>query len=359
MVKKVVDVVVVGAGQAGLSIGYLLKKSRADFIILEANQRIGESWRNRYDSLVLFTPRSHSELPGMAFPGERNSYPTKDETADYLESYADSLSIPVQLDTSVLRLVRNDNGGGFIAYTNKGEYHARSVVIASGPFREPYIPSFSSGLNDDVMQLHSSNYKNPSRLADGDVIIVGAGNSGAQIAVELSKQRQVTLAVGHKPTFLPLELMSKSIFWWFDKLGLLQASIREPVGKLIRKQPDPIFGLELKRQLRNKAIILKPKAVTAGQNRLIYEDGTQSTAANVIWSTGFRPDYRWIQVPYVLDESGKPIHQRGVSSVPGLNFLGLPWQFRRGSALLCGVGMDAEYIYGTLLKKGALQYSIS
>jgi putative flavoprotein involved in K+ transport len=336
------DVIIIGAGQAGLSMGYHLKKNNLSFLILDSGKGVGEVWRERYDSLVLFTTRSYSALPGLQFEGEQNDYPTKDEVADYLSYYAKKFSLPVQLNTTVQRMLKAENG--FSIRTNNGELTARQVVVATGPFQTPFIPKVSEHLSDDVYQIHSSQYRNPKQLKKGSALVVGGGNSGAQIAVELSKERDVYLSVGHKMKFFPQVFGKKNIFWWFEKLGLLHADVNSKVGRFLRRQSDPIFGLELKTLIKQGKVILKPRTISIENDKFLFEDVSQIKVNNVIWSTGFKSDYRWIDIPDVFNEKGFPIHDRGITSIEGLYFLGLPWQYRRGSGLLYGVGEDAAYL---------------
>ncbi|QSB48715.1 flavin-containing monooxygenase [Parageobacillus toebii] len=342
-----VDVLVIGAGQAGLAMGYYLKQNNILFAIVGKENRIGDVWRNRYDSLVLFTPRWFSSLPGMALKGDPNGYPTKDEIADYLEDYAQKFELPIHLNTEVISLQKENEI--FRVTTNNSNYVAEKVVVATGPFQKPYIPPFAESLSDKVYQVHTSRYLNPSQLQEGSVLVVGAGNSGAQIAVELSEDREVYLSVGHKMKFFPLEIMGKSIFWWFKKLGLLNVHINSSLGQFISKQSDPIFGKELKHLIQEGKIKIKPRTVSISGDVISFADNSQIQVQNVIWATGLYSDYSWIQIPNVLDHRGKPIHQRGVTSVQGLYFLGLPWQYRRGSALIGGVGADAEYLVNHIL----------
>lgn len=342
------DVIVIGGGQAGLSMGYYLKQTKLSFLILDKGSAVGESWKNRYDSLTLFTPRSYSSLPGLLLSGEEKQYPTKEEITDYLTLYANTFSLPVQLKTSVLNLDKKDH---FILNTTQGEYYSRNVIVATGPFQDPFIPEFSQLLSENILQLHSSKYKNPNQLKLGATLVVGGGNSGAQIAVELSKESKVYLSVGQQLKFLPQDIANKSVFWWFDKFGVLKANLHSKVGQFIKNKPDPIFGFELKSQLNNGRVVLKPRATSANKNDIFFDDNTSLKVSNVIWSTGFKSDYSWIKIPTVLHEKGFPIHQRGITSINGLFFLGLPWQYRRGSALLQGVGTDAKYIVEKLLTK--------
>lgn len=336
------DVVVIGAGQAGLAMGYHLSRSDLSYVILGQEERLGDTWRKRYDSLVLFTPRYYSTLPGLSLDGDPDGYATKDEIADYLETYAEVYHLNVRLGTKVISLV-NDHDG-FIVKTNIETYRADQVVIATGPFQKPYIPSMSVELAPQIYQTHTAQYRNPEQLRDGSVLVVGAGNSGAQIAVELSQHRPVTLSVGHSMVFCPLELFGRSIFWWLDRVGILQAPVHSKIGSMVRKRGDPIFGTELRQLIRQGWIQVKPRATGASGHSVFFDDGTRTQADNVIWATGFQSDYDWLHIPGVLDGQGRPVHQRGVSALRGLYFLGLPWLYRRSSALIGGVGVDAEYL---------------
>ncbi|WP_413789024.1 flavin-containing monooxygenase [Bacillus kandeliae] len=343
------DVVIIGGGQAGLSMGFYLKKSDLSFIILDQAKEVGASWKERYDSLTLFTPRVYSSVPGFMFSGDQEGYPTKDEVVEYLSAYAKEFTLPIQHNTEVQKLVQVENG--FQVLTNQGEWFARKVVVATGPFQKPFVPAFSKELSESVFQLHSSQYKNATQLNKGSVLVVGGGNSGAQIAVELAKKREVYLSAGHKLKFLPLYIGKRNLFWWFDVLGVYRAPVHSKVGKFIQKQPDPIIGLELKALLKKGKITLKSRTTAIKQDHFMFADGSEVSVKNVIWSTGFRSDYQWIDVAGVLDENGTPLHERGVTSIHGLYFLGLPWQFNRSSALLQGVGEDAQYLIQHIMKK--------
>lgn len=343
------DVIVIGAGQAGLAIGYYLKKNNLSFLILDGSKEPGESWRKRYDSLILFTPRSYSSLPGMKLKGNQNGYPSKDEIANYLKTYADMNSLPLLFNTTVLELTLEEYEHCYRIVTDNGKFSAKNVVIATGPFQQPLVPMFSEELSDQVLQLHSSEYINSNQLNDGSVLVVGGGNSGAQIASELSETRSVHLSIGHRMKFLPLNIVNKSIFWYFDKLGIYRANLNSFTGKYLRKQPDPIFGFELKTLIKNGTVALKPRTTSIQKDTFLFEDGTSLKVNNVVWSTGYRSNYDWVKLPNVLNDRGEPIQTRGVSLRKGLYFLGLPWQSSRGSALIQGVGADAEYIFKHIL----------
>ncbi|RPK08261.1 flavin-containing monooxygenase [Priestia endophytica] len=341
------DVMVIGSGQAGLSMGYYLKKTALSFTIIDQNTRIGDTWRNRYDSLTLFTPSLYSSLPGLSLKKERNCMPTKDDIANYLENYAKTFSLPVQLGIHVKNISKIDDF--FSLETNKGVVEARNLVVATGPFHTPRIPSFSKKLSKDIVQLHSSSYKNPSQLKDGNVLVVGAGNSGAQIAVELANTHKTYLSTSRKLRFLPLFIMNKNIFWWFDKLGILKATRDSFIGQKLQLYGDPIFGTELKTKMKAGLIRLKARTKTASENEVIFADASTLKVDNIIWATGFRPNYDWLNPPNLIDKQGNVIHERGITQQKGVFFLGLPWQYRRGSSLLEGVGKDAYYLYQHIL----------
>ncbi|MFD2168425.1 flavin-containing monooxygenase [Tumebacillus lipolyticus] len=337
------EVVVIGAGQAGLSMGYHLGQKGVSYTLLEEHPRVGDSWRNRYQSLELFTPREYSALPGLKMIGEPKGYPTKDEVADYLEMYAEHFQMPVMLNTSVQALQAVPNG--FRISTSRGDIHAHKVVVAIGAFQKPFTPALSGTVADSVFQIHAADYRDPSPLRDGAVLVVGAGNSGVQIAQELTEKHQVILSVGKEMKFLPKEWMGRSIFKWMDLTGVAKATVDSKLGRFIRKN-DPIIGFEVKAFLKSGAIQLRPRTKSANGNEIVFEDGSSCEVQNIIWATGYRSDYRWIKLSGLFDEDGNVIHQRGKTPVPGIFFLGLSWQYRRGSALLMGVGEDAEYLAG-------------
>lgn len=340
--KGFYDTIVIGAGQAGLAAGYYLKQFNQNFLILDKGREVAESWINRYDSLVLFTPRMYDALPGLQFEGESHGFPIKNEMVRYLKQYADKFNLPIKFQTEVVNVQNRKKT--FYIETNQGVFESKNLVIATGAFQTPRVPSFSKKMLKDINQLHSSEYKNPSQLIEGNVLIVGGGNSGAQIAVELSKEKETYLAISQKLSYLPLVLNRKSIFWWFDKLGILKASSNSLIGKAIQKKGDPIFGYELKEAVKRMEVSLKPKVIDGKQNEITFKDLTTLKVDNIIWATGFHSVYPWLEIKEVFNTEGKLVHHRGTTSVKGLYFIGLPWQYRRGSALLQGVGFDARYI---------------
>ncbi|EGL15117.1 MULTISPECIES: NAD(P)/FAD-dependent oxidoreductase [unclassified Paenibacillus] len=337
-----VEVIIIGGGQAGLAMGYLLKRKGVTFFILDAHKRTGDSWRSRYDSLTLFTPRMYSSLPGMKFPGVPEGLPAKDETADYLEAYAKAFALPIRHQTNVYSLTKHEFG--FKIETGQETFTARQVLVATGPFQEPVIPDFAKKLPKEIVQLHSSSYKNESQLADGPVLVVGGGNSGAQIAVELSDRRPVTISVSRPMHFKPMQLFGRNIFWYFETFGLLKANAESPLGSWLKKQPEQVYGTELKSLLKKRIVSLKQRAIDADSAEILFKDKSRMKVSTVIWATGFRNAYPWIDIPEAVDVNGKPIHRSGVSKVKGLYYLGLPWQSCRGSALLGWMGRDAEHL---------------
>lgn len=336
------ETIVIGAGQAGLAIGYYLKQNNKRFLIIDKGEALGEVWKNRYDSLKLFTPRMFSSLPGLTIEGNQQEFPSKDEIADYIERYTDTFELPVELNTEVLYVTKNEEG--FCVETTKGIFYTPNVVVATGPFQKKWIPAFSNSLSENILQLHSSEYKNPNQLQQGNVLVVGGGNSGAQIAVELSEEKETYLAISKKPHYFPLMIGGKSVFWWFDKLGILKVTNTSFIGDMLQKKGDPIFGGQLKYAIKDWGISLKGKVINVEYKKVTFEDSTTLEVNNIIWATGFKQDYEWIKVDGVIDGQKNIIHNRGVSPIKGLYFLGLPWQSRRGSSLLQGVGYDANYI---------------
>ena len=343
------DVIIIGAGQAGLSMGYFLRKTSLSFLILDRLSDVGEVWKKRYNSLTLFTPRNYSSLPGLKLVGNQQEFPTKNEIADYLSNYTNHFSLPIQMDTEVLKLSQLNNG--YEVKTTKGVLVAKKVIIATGPFQDPYVPKFSQLLSEDVIQIHSSQYKDPTQLSDGLTLVVGAGNSGMQIAAEISKIRTVYLSVGEKIKFFPEKIGHHSIFWWLDHLGLYQFKVDSLIGKFLKNQQDPVIGLQYKSLIKNNRILLKSRTISVEKDTITFADDSNITIRNVIWSTGYRANYHWIDIPMIKDVEGLPIHKRGITPIDGVYFLGLPWQSTRGSSLLSGVGSDAEYLYQHIIGK--------
>jgi putative flavoprotein involved in K+ transport len=334
------DVVVVGAGQAGLAIGRELARAGRRFVILEA-AAVGAAWRERWDSLVLFTPRRYSGLPGLPFPGDPDGYPTRDEVVAYLERYASELGLPVRVDSRV-RSVRSGEGDRFIVELDGGSIEADAVVVATGPFQAPFVPAVAEGLGPDVAQLHSVEYRRPADVPTGRVLVVGGGNTGFQLAKELAATHDVQLAVGTKQTPLPQRLLGRDLFWWLTKTGILSKTVDTRLGRRARDR-DTLIGSSPRELRRRHGVTVRPRVVRAEGRTAGFADGTELEVDAVIWATGYRPDHSWIELP-VFDDEGRLRHRRGVTDVPGLFFLGLSWQHTRGSALIGFVGDDAAFI---------------
>lgn len=344
------DVIVVGAGQAGLAIGYYLSQSSLSFLILDKNERVGDSWRQRYDSLELFTPRHYCSLRGLEMNGDPEGFPNKEEMADYLEQYSLKFRLHIQ-NNEIVHSV-NKESSKFRIETNKGLYSAKNVIIATGTFHKPYIPTFSKEIPTYVLQLHTSQYKNHNQLSEGNVLVVGAGNSGAQIAVELANSYKVTLATNPKKLRFIKNILGKDISWWGDKLKLYNISGKGLLSKYlcraIRSGQQPIRGYKLKHLLEEGKITLKPRVEGTDCEKIIFEDGAVAQYNNIIWATGFRPDYSWIKISNITDDQGYPLQKKGVSNVEGLYFLGILCEPSILSGSINFISNDAEAIYNKL-----------
>jgi putative flavoprotein involved in K+ transport len=338
---RLLDVVVVGGGQAGLAMAWHLQRQGLDFVVLEGSPEVGHVWRSRWDSLKLFTPAQYDALPGLAFPAPADTYPTKDPVADYLQTYAAAFDLPVRLRARVTELRRLEDGT-FQVRTADATFQARQVVVATGPFQVPFVPPPASKLDPSVTQLHSADYRNPQALPEGPVLVVGGGNSGFQIAEELAVTRTVDLSIATRYPMLPQRLAGRDLFWWLIRLGVLRVTVSSRPGRRMSRR-DFVIGTN-RRRLEKAGVRFRPRLVDAegrtvrfADHRLLEEVGV------VVWATGYRPDYGWIQIPGVVRE-GHVVHQRGVTEVPGLYFLGLSWQHTRGSALLGFVNDDAAFL---------------
>src|SRR5918912_780022 len=334
------DVVVVGGGQAGLAIGYFLAREGRRFVILERADQIAPAWRERWDSLTLFTPRRYSSLPRLPFPGGPDGYPTRDEVIAYLERYAEAFELPIELNSEVRRIAARE--GGFILELDGGTITADQVVVATGPFHTPYVPKLADRLASDVFQTHATGYRRPDGVPPGIVVVVGGGNTGFQIAKELSATHKVVLSVGSRQTPLPQRLLGRDLFWWLTKARILDKTVESRLGRKLSTR-DTLIGSSPREMSRRYGVELKPRLVDANGRTVRFEDGSELDAGEIIWATGYRPDYSWIKVP-IFDENGRLRHRRGVTGVAGLYFLGLTWQHTRGSALIGFIKDDAEFI---------------
>jgi putative flavoprotein involved in K+ transport len=345
-----VETVVVGGGQAGLSVGYHLAQRGLPFVILDANERIGDAWRNRWDSLRLFTPGRYDGLAGMPFPGPAHSFPGKDEVADYLEAYAARFELPVRTGVRVDRLSRN--GGRFVVAVGDRRLEAANVVVAMATHQVPWMPPFAPELGAAVVQLHSAEYRNPSQLQEGGVLVVGVGNSGGEIALEVASRHQTWLAgteAGHVPfridgaaaRFLFLPLM-------FRFIGHRVLTVDTPIGRRMRPRlishGAPLVRVKPK-DIAAAGIQRVPRVVGVRDGLPVVEDQRVLEVQNVIWCTGFRPAFSWIDLPVFGEEKREPLHHRGiVANEPGLYFVGLHFLYAMSSGFLPGIGRDAEHI---------------
>jgi putative flavoprotein involved in K+ transport len=343
-----VETVVIGAGQAGLATGYHLARRGRQFVILDANQRIGDAWRTRWDSLRLFTPARYNGLPGWPFPAPAWSYPTKDQVADYLEAYAARFELPVRTGVRVDRLSREADR--YVVAAGERRFQADQVVVASGAYQRPRIPTFAPKLDPGILQLHSSRYRDPSQLQEGGVLVVGAANSGTEIALELSGDHQTWLS-GRHPGQEPFGTESRKdrlvlpVVWFMASHVL---TVRTPMGRTVRRKFHdrgiPLARANRERLDRATGIQRVPRTAGVRDGLPVLEDGRVLEVANVVWCTGFVPDFGWIDLP-VFDQDGAPRHDRGiVGAEPGLYFVGLLFLYALSSPLVGGVARDAEHI---------------
>jgi putative flavoprotein involved in K+ transport len=333
------EVVVVGGGQAGLAVGYFLAQQGRRFAILEAAAEPAAAWRARWDSLKLFTPVRYDSLPGLAFPGDPDSYPGRDDVVAYLTDYAQRFELPVEFNSRVQSVCAGD--GGFVVELADRTYEADQVVVATGPFQVPFTPAIAADLSDGVVQLHSSDYRSPADLPAGTTLVVGGGNTGFQIAAELAESRQVHLAVGARQTPLPQRILGRDLFRYLEALGVMNKPVTSRIGQRL-KDRETLIGSS-PRGARRQGIDVRPRATGAQGATVSFADGSELAVDGVVWATGFRLDHSLVKPP-IHDDRGDIKHQRGVTDVPGLYFLGLSWQHTRGSALLGWVEDDAQYI---------------
>ena len=334
------DVAVVGGGQAGLAMGYYLRQQGRRFVIFERGDSIAPAWRERWDSLKLFTPRGYSALPGLPFPGDPDDYPPRDEVIVYLEQYAETFELPIEFNSEARRLFHE--GERFVLELDGRTVAADQVVVATGPFQTPFVPALAEQLDPEVWQAHSTGYRRPSDVPEGTVLVVGGGNTGFQIAKELSATHKVLLSVGSKQKPLPQRLAGRDLFWWLTKTGLIHKTVESRLGRKLQHR-DTLIGSSPRELKRRYGVELKPRAIDAAGRTARFEDGSEHEVHAVIWATGYRPDFSWIDLP-ILDSNGRLRHRRGVTDVPGLFFLGLTWQWTRGSALIGWVKDDAAFL---------------
>ena len=340
-----IDTVVIGGGQAGLTMGYHLQRTGRDFFILDADARIGDAWRQRYDSLRLFTLPKYASLPGWRLAGA--DYPARDDMADYLEAYAARFALPVRNATRVGSVIADDDA--LLVSTADGDYLARNVVVATGAHRRPLIPAFADSLDPRIHQLNSQEYRNPAQFAPGPVLVVGAANSGTDIALDAAAAGHETFLAGCHPGQVPIDIDSRRgrravpvVMFVFRHV----LTLRTPMG---RKAYAQRFGRGVS-LVRNKLADLDAAGITrigrieqVRDGHPVPSQGELPPVNTVMWCTGSQPDHRFLELP-VFGEDGRPRQRRGVSVVPGLYFLGLEFQFALASAQIQGLDRDARYL---------------
>ncbi|HEY7020525.1 MAG TPA: NAD(P)-binding domain-containing protein [Ktedonobacterales bacterium] len=349
------DTIVIGGGQAGLATGYYLKRQGRDFIILDTNARVGDAWRNRWDSLRLFTPARYSGLPGMPFPAPAHSLPSKDEVADYLEAYATHFALPVRTGVTVNRLSKQ--GDRFVVEAGNLRFEAENVVVATGAYHTPRIPAFASELDPTMVQMHSSQYRRPAQLRDGGVLVVGAANSGAEIALEVSSAHQTWLSGRHpgneptRPGSAADRLMTPLIWFVFSHVLTVNTPMGRKAAAQLRSHGIPLARVRSDDLLAAGVERVLARTVGVQDGLLVLADGRILDVANVIWCTGFSPGFEWIDLP-IFGQDGEPIHERGVvASHSGLYFVGLFFQSAVISSLVGGVVRDAEYVVKVMARR--------
>jgi putative flavoprotein involved in K+ transport len=349
-------VIIIGAGQAGLSAGYFLKKNNVDFLILDANERVGDSWRNRWDSLKLFTPAKFNGLAGMSFPADPNYFPTKDEMGNYLENYAKHFNLPVRNNVKVDGLSRE--GNMYCVKAGNLHFEAEHVIIAMSNFQIPKVPAFAKNINPDIVQIHSFDYRHPSQLQQGNVLVVGAGNSGAELALESVRHgHKVWLSgrdTGHIPfniEGLPSKIIVSRLILRFVFHRILTTNT--PLGKKVRpkliSEGGPLIRIKPD-QIAEAGIQRIPKIIGVQDGLPVDENKQVIGVKNIIWCTGFLPAYSWIDLPVFKDK--EPMQDRGViKNEPGLYFVGLHFLYSLSSVMIHGVERDAEYVVKVILHR--------
>jgi len=352
-----VETLVIGGGQAGLATGYHLAQRGLDYAVVDANDRIGDAWRNRWDSLRLFTPNWFNGLPGMPFPGYNWAFPGKNEMADYLENYARHFDIPVKTGVRVERLSRE--GGQFVATAGDRRFMADNVVVAMSSWQKPRIPEFADELDPGIVQLHVSQYANPDQLQAGSVLVVGAGNSGAEVAKEVARTHHVWLSGPDTGTipFRPEGVAARVLMRFVGRVVFHRVlTTSTPIGRMARPKMvssgEPLLRVKPK-DLAEAGVERVPRVTGVEKGNPQLEDGRIIEAANVFWCTGFHPGFSWIELPLTQDEeTQQPSHRRGiVEEMPGLYFVGLKFLYSVSSEQIHGVGRDAAHIADTIVAR--------
>ncbi len=348
MTDRVLDTLVIGGGQTGLTVGYELSQTGRSFVILDASQRVGDAWRNRWDSLVMFTPSGFFELPGMDFPAPAEHFVSKDEAADFMEVYAREMALPLISGARVDRLSKDDSL--FVAETTEGTFRSHNVVVAMANYQVPKIPAFAGSLANGIVQIHSSEYRNPKSLGRGPSLVVGMGNSGAEIGLELARDRD-TYVAGEPSAVIPFRIDS----WLGRKIGIKLVrfmatkvlTTSTPIGRKVRPkllhQSAPVVRVKM-RDLKAEGAKRVPRVIGVKDGLPQLEDGRVLDVGSVVWCTGYQPGFDWIDLD-VFGEDGKPVYERGVvHEVPGLYFCGQFFQHSLWSETVAAMPYDARYI---------------
>jgi putative flavoprotein involved in K+ transport len=342
------ETVIVGAGQAGLSVGHHLARHDRPFLIVDANDRVGDNWRRHWDSLRLYSPACLDGLPGMPFPAPAWSFPTKDETAEYLEEYATRFELPIRSRTRVQAISKN--GHGYVVACGDRRLEAENVVVATGTFGRPRTPAFAAELDPGIRQLHSSEYKNPDSLRDGPVLVVGAAHSGADVAMDVARDHETVLC-GRDTGQVPFDIegrAGRAVWRVLSFIARRVLTTRTPIGRKMRSEIRSHGGPLLRYKRADLAAAgvdrVTARVVGVRDGQPLLDDGRALDVANVIWCTGFKQDFSWIELP-ITGEDGWPHEERGVvPSARGLYFTGLAFQYAFSSMLILGAGRDAEHV---------------
>jgi putative flavoprotein involved in K+ transport len=350
------DAIVIGGGQAGLSVGYYLARQGMRFVILDASPRIGDAWRNRWDSLRLFTPARFDGLAGMPFPGDPDAFPTKNEMADYLEAYARHFALPVRTGVTIDRLWRE--GDTYFVSAGHRRFEAPHIVVAMSSYQKPRVPAFARQLDPSIVQLHSLEYRRPEQLRDGGVLIAGAGNSGAEIGVEVARRHRTWLS-GRNPGEVPWRSDSRLaqrllLPFLFRVIFHRVLTVDTPMGRKARPGIISKGGVLIRtksRQLANAGVERAPRIAGVRNGKPLLDDGRVLEVSNVIWCTGFDNGMSWIELP-IFEKDGEPRHRRGIADEePGLYFVGLHFLYSMSSTMIHGVSRDAERIVSTIVER--------
>ena len=365
-----VNVVVIGAGQAGLTLSYFLTRAGIEHLVLDRNSKPGGAWNSRWDTMRMVTPNWMNSLPGVPFPGsdsDPDGFSHHATTLQYLADFAKSFNAPLKLGVNVARVERK--GDQFVVRAGETTYIARNVVVATGGYPVPRVPSFASKLSSDVIHFHSSEYRNPDQFPAGStVLVVGSGSSGIPIAGDIASKHTCTIALGSNPQ-IPRKMPGKAMagmlskmprpkvhfapeemdkiadsMWWMNRAGLFDEPVDSPWAQRgLNATSDPYIGPPLDEIMTRTGLKKAERVSDANGKTLTHADGSTIQPDAVVWATGYRSDYTWIDVP-VFDDNGKPAHTRGVTEVPGLYFLGLRFLMSHRSSLLYGAARDAGYL---------------